>query len=84
MNANLTKKAKEELLENIEEKERDIKDLYAQIEKLDKYKQFHDNAELIRAAHESYVTAGFTDDQAFELLKIMLKNIHFKSAKIPG
>ena len=71
MNPKTTKK---ELLEMIKEKEADIKSLHEEIDKLEKYKQYDDNAMEIKALYDSYVNAGFTDRQAFELLKILITN----------
>ena len=69
-----SRKTKKELLEMIEEKEADIKSLHEEIDKLEKYKQYDDSAGEIKALYDSFVNAGFNNDQAFELIRILVSN----------
>lgn len=65
---------KEELLEQIKEKEMDISDLHAQIDKLEKYKQYEKSANEIKAMYDSFVNAGFSEDQAFTIMLKFIEN----------
>ena len=67
-----TRKTKKELLEMIEEKEADINSLHKEIDNLEKYKLMDDSADEIRRMYDSYINVGFTDNQAFELVRIIL------------
>lgn len=57
-----------ELIELIEEKERDIQNLHAQIDRLEKYAKYDESADELKAMHDSFIRAGFTESQAFTLL----------------
>lgn len=65
-NMTTTKKTKAELLE-------EIKNLQTEIDKLDKYRKYEEAADEMRALYDSFVNAGFTEDQAFELMMTMIK-----------
>ena len=67
-------KTKNELLEEIEQKNEELKNLKSEVEKLEKYKKYDDCANEIRAMYQSFVNSGFTEDQAFEILTITLNN----------
>ena len=54
--------------------EEQISLLREQREDLAKAEQFERAAHDIRLMHESFIEQGFTDDQAFELLIIGMKN----------
>lgn len=43
-------------------------------EKQSKLHNYYEAAETIRDIYEAYVTAGFTEEQAWELLKINMTN----------
>lgn len=59
-----TKKTKAELLD-------EIKELETQVKKLENYKQYEECADELKAVHTAFVNAGFSDEQAFDLLKTM-------------
>lgn len=61
-----------QLLEIIAEKERDIKDLHEQIDKLEKYTKYDESANELKAMHDSFVRSGFTEEQAFTLINTMV------------
>lgn len=61
-----TRKTKAMLLEEIEKKNDEIKELKKSVEKLDKYKMYDDDAGEIRALFDSFVNSGFSEEQSFE------------------
>lgn len=65
---------KAELLEEIDKKNKEIKELNQEVEKLERYKIYDNTSNEIKAVHDSFVNSGFTDKQAFELLKITVAN----------
>lgn len=62
-------KAKNELLEEIEQKNEEIEVLKADIEKLEKYRKYDEMADEVKAINDSFVRSGFTEQQAFELTR---------------
>lgn len=70
----MANKTKTELMEEIENKNKEIKDLKKEIEKLDRYRVYEDSANEIAAARDAFVKAGFTKAEAFELTKGILNN----------
>lgn len=75
-------KTKNELLEEIEQKNTEIAELNEEIKKFDKYEQYDKSADELRALFDSFVRTGFPDDQAFALLQtIMTMNGGFNHAE---
>lgn len=66
-------KAKNELLEEIEQKNEEIEELKADIEKLEKYRKYDEMADEVKAINDSFVRSGFTEQQAFELTRGAVK-----------
>ena len=62
-----TKKTKQQLLDEIEE-------LKEEIRKLNKYEKYETFADETKAIHTALMNSGFTDEQAFELIKIFIAN----------
>ncbi len=62
-------KTKNELLEEIEQKNEEIEVLKADIEKLEKYRKYDEMADEIKAINDSFIRSGFTEQQAFELTR---------------
>lgn len=62
-------KTREELMKEIETKNKEIKDLKNDIAKLDRFKQYEDSANETAAVRDAFVAAGFTKAEAFELTK---------------
>lgn len=62
-------KTKNELLEEIEQKNEEIEVLKADIEKLEKYRKYDEMADEIKAINDSFVRSCFTEQQAFELTR---------------
>ena len=56
-----TKKTKTELIEEINNLKKDL-------DKLERYRKYEDTANEIKAIHDSFVNAGFTEDQAFKIM----------------
>lgn len=64
-----------ELLEEIEQKNSEIERLEEEIEKLEKRSNYKENADELKALYDSYVEAGFNDNQAFVLVHTLISNI---------
>lgn len=62
-------KTKNELLEEIEQKNGEIEALKSDIEKLEKYRKYDEMADEVKAINDSFVRSGFTEQQAFELTR---------------
>ena len=56
-----TKKTKTELIEEINNLKKDL-------DKLERYRKYEDAANEMKAIHDSFVNAGFTEDQAFMIM----------------
>lgn len=65
-------KTKNELLEEIEQKNEEIEVLKADIEKLEKYRKYDEMADEVKAINDSFVRSGFTEQQAFQMTSGML------------
>lgn len=66
---------KQILLNAIEKKEKDIANLHEEIDKLEKQK-LHDAAtQEVKMLYDSYIRAGFDEDQAFDLVMETIKGI---------
>lgn len=70
----LMNKTKAMLEEELEQKKSEIEDLKKELEKAEKYKQYDDMAGEIKAIYDSFVNAGFNEDQAYEIMIILLQN----------
>lgn len=68
--ANTEKRTKAELLD-------EIKKLKGEVEKLERFKAYEDQAGELKGMYDSYINAGFTEEQAFEIVKIMLSKVKF-------
>ncbi len=67
-------KTKEELLkEELELKNNEVKDLKEELKRLEKYKQYDDMADEMKGMQDSFVRAGFSEDQAFMMLMKMVE-----------
>ena len=69
-----TTKTKTMLSNEIEAKNVEIKLLKEEIKKVEQYKQYEEAANEIAALRDSFVNAGFTKDEAIELVKLSLTN----------
>ena len=68
----MEKKTKKELMEEIEAKEAELKEARETLAKLDQYKQYDEFADQLGAMHTSFRKAGFSDEQAYELMRDVL------------
>lgn len=64
---------REDLYNEINQKKKEIESLKERIEKLAKYEKYDESASECAAMKDSFVRAGFTDEQAFEILLACLK-----------
>lgn len=69
----MANKTKAELMEEVKTKNDEIKALKAEIEKLDRYKQYQNCTDEIAALRDSFVESGFTKTEAFTMVQTMLK-----------
>lgn len=65
----MPEKTKNELIEEIEQKNEEIESLKADIEKLEKYRKYDEMADEVKAINDSFIRSGFTEQQAFELTR---------------
>lgn len=63
----MSARTKNELIEEIEQKNEEIEILKADIEKLEKYRKYDEMADEVKAINDSFVRSGFTEQQAFKL-----------------
>lgn len=68
------KKTKAMLEEELDQKRAEIEELKKELVKAEKYKRYDDAAGEMKAMHDSFVNAGFNEDQAFTILMTMLQN----------
>ena len=69
-----TSLTKEILLNELEAKNAEIKALKKEIERVERYKQYDETAGEIAALRDSFMNAGFTKAEAYELVKISIGN----------
>lgn len=69
-----TKKTKTELEKELEAIKESKAELEKELKNLEKYKQYEDCAEETKAVHTAFVNAGFSNEQAFELMKMMMQS----------
>ena len=69
-----TKKTKAELEKELEAVKESKAELEKELKNLEKYKQYEDAAGEIHALYTSFVIAGFSEEQAFDLTKTMIQN----------
>lgn len=78
------KKTKAMLEEELDQKRAEIEELKKELEKAEKYKQYDDAAGEMKAAYDSFVNAGFTEDQAFTIVMTMLQNAKAQQPVYPS
>lgn len=77
-------KTRQELQEEIKNNLAVIDDLKSQVSRLEKYQKYDDMADEIFAVKDSFVRAGFTEEQAFDLVKISIDNATKPKSLIGG
>lgn len=82
-----TKKTKAELEKELETVKESKAELEKELKNLEKYKQYEDMAGEIHALYTSFVYAGFSEEQAYDLLKTTIQNagsININAAVTPS
>ena len=69
----MANKTKVELMDEVKAKNDEIKALNEEIKKLDRYKDYQKAADDLAAIRLSYINAGFSEEEAFELIKMMFQ-----------
>ena len=69
------KMTKAQLLEEIERAHAHIVEVEAKLEDLQKYEKYKDAADEIKAIHTALMDSGFTNEQAFDLLKTTMQSM---------
>jgi len=64
---------KKELEAKIEQKEQELVTLRKRAKRAEMYEQFDEAAAMIKAVTDSFVNQGYTDKQAFELTKEVMR-----------
>lgn len=67
-------KTKAELEQEIQCKNEEIKALKCEVEKANRVESKNESAAELYEMYQSYVTDGFTEEQAWELTKILINN----------
>lgn len=67
-------KTKAELEQEIEESRKQITALKQELENANRIESKNQSAAELYEVYQSYVTAGFTEEQAWELTKILINN----------
>lgn len=70
-----SKMTKAELLEEIKIAEEHIHNMEGQLKNLEKYKQYEEAADELKAMHTALMNSGFTNEQAFDLLKTTMQSM---------
>lgn len=65
---------KAELLEEIEKKNSEIEKLENEIERLEKSDKYKESADELKSMYDSYIEAGFNENQAFVIIHTLLSN----------
>lgn len=68
---NPTKMTKAELLKEIEFAHNHIREMEGRLERMEHYKQYEDMADELKAMHTAFMNSGFTNEQAFDMVKTL-------------
>ena len=68
----MSAKTKNELMEEIEKKNEEIRSLEEEAKRLEKYKTYDNSAEELKGLIDSYIRAGFSEEQAFTLVQLVM------------
>lgn len=75
MPISVSKMTKAEMVEEIEIAHKHIREMEAKLEDLQKYEKYKDAADEIKAIHTALMDSGFTNEQAFDLLKTTMQSM---------
>ena len=70
-----TKMTKADLIEEIKLAHEHIQNMETQIKNLERYKQYEDMANEFKAMHTAFINSGFTNEQAFEMIKMLTQAV---------
>ena len=70
-----TKKTKAELVEEIRHAHEHIHQMENQIKNLERYKQYENMANEMKAMHTAFMNSGFSDEQAYDLMKTLINTV---------
>lgn len=68
----MSAKTKNELMEEIEKKNEEIRSLEEEAKRLEKYKTYDNSAEELKGVMDSYIRVGFSEEQAFTLVQLLM------------
>lgn len=68
----MSAKTKNELMEEIEQMKEEIRALEEEAKRLEKYKAYDNSAEELKGVMDSYIRAGFSEEQAFALVQLLM------------
>lgn len=71
----VSKMTKAQMVEEIEFAHKHIVEMERKLEDLRKYEKYKDCADEIKAIHTALMDSGFTNDQAFDLLKTTMQSM---------
>lgn len=69
INADTRKMTKADMIKEIEYAHNHIREMESQLKNLERYKQYENAADELKALHTAFMNSGFTNEQAFDLLK---------------
>jgi uncharacterized membrane-anchored protein YhcB (DUF1043 family) len=69
----MERKTKQELMDEMKHKEEELEAARKKLARYETYKQFDEGAEMVKALYDSYISAGFTAEQAFSLVETSIK-----------
>ena len=65
-------KTKAELLEELDELKVELANKEKEIKDLERYKKYEEAADEMKAMHDAMMNSGFTNEQAFQMLMVMI------------
>lgn len=71
----VNKMTKAQMLEEIERAHNHIVEMETELKNLEKYKQYEEAADELKAMHTAFMNSGFTNEQAFDLLKMLTQSM---------
>lgn len=75
MPISVSKMTKAQMVEEIKCAHEHIREMEAKLEDLQKYEKYKDAADEIKAIHTALMDSGFTNEQAFDLLKTTMQSM---------
>lgn len=69
------KMTKAQMVEEIERANKRIHEVETELKNLERYKQYEDMADEMKALHTAFMNSGFSNEQAFEMLKMLTESV---------